>query len=403
MMHKRLERDIAFLTGPAAGGRLSGTAGAHRAAQYLRAELASMGFDAFLQALSVPAARLTGTPHLKVAGRTFVHRRDFADMTAISGSGYASGKLLVVDDEMSLPAQDFRGRVVLIPSRPQGFNLSETVKMAAELSVAALLVEQGEPEWFHKTVYTGQGQMPVLRLRRSLADELAAMQGAHVELGLPIERSTLQCNNVLGIQLGQEEGFTLALTAHYDHVGDDPGGARFPGAFDNASGVASVLATARGLSRARLPFGLLIAFLTGEESGLWGARQLVAHPPVPISAAINVDGIGSEPRLHAMRLGHTQRGDWLAELVSNVLMEHGVSAKWIGGSDDSSVFISKGIPTVGLGQQPTANGPALMHTPLDRTDALYMETIREGVEILLEIVKTIGQSQNKENSHDYAR
>ncbi|MEW5941679.1 MAG: M28 family peptidase [Chloroflexota bacterium] len=53
------------------------------------------------------------------------------------------------------------------------------------------------------------------------------------------------------------------MTAYYDHVGDDPGGvrslptsgaksgdfapagARFPGAFDNASGVAAILATAR--------------------------------------------------------------------------------------------------------------------------------------------------------------
>jgi aminopeptidase YwaD len=71
------------------------------------------------------------------------------------------------------------------------------------------------------------------------------MNGADVDLDLPLERVTLPCNNVFGLLRGASSDFTLALTAHYDHLGDDPGGARFPGAFDNASGVASILAAAR--------------------------------------------------------------------------------------------------------------------------------------------------------------
>lgn len=196
--------------------------------------------------------------------------------------------------------------------------------------------------------------------------------------------------------------FTLALTAHYDHLGDDSDDVRFPGAFDNASGVASILAAARELAKEKLPFILLVAFLTGKESGLWGAKQLIAHPPLPISAIINLDGIGSESKLNALRLGHRQRGDWLAGFAEGVLLRRGNQMQWIGGSDDSSAFISKGIPTLGLGQQPTGQARSVMHTPLDTLELLHPETIHQGVEVLVELVQSISEIQ-KEKHHVCAK
>ncbi|HXF84514.1 MAG TPA: M20/M25/M40 family metallo-hydrolase [Anaerolineales bacterium] len=402
MKNYRLEHDLSFLTSPAAAGRLSGTAGARNVAEYLLAELDSLGFDSSLQPVTVPAARLISTPRLVVGPQAFSPRRDFAELTAFSASGQVNSQLLVVRDDDALLPESFKGRVVLIPERPQGFNLADTVKTAIELGVAALLVEHGETEWFHKTVYTDKGKIPVLRVKKSVAEKLSNMNGANVELDLPLQHESLPCNNVLGFVRGAADDFTLALTAHYDHLGDDPDGVRFPGAFDNASGVAAILAAARALAKEKLPFNLLVAFLTGEESGLWGAKQLIARPPAPLSAVINLDGIGSESKLNALRLGHRQRGDWLAELGEEILSKRGIQAQWISGSDDSSAFISKGIPTLGLGQQATGQGRGVMHTPLDTTEALYIETIQEGVDVLLEIAKSIPFIQ-KEKKHVHAK
>ena len=402
MKNYRLEHDLAFLTSPAAAGRLSGTEGARNVADYLLAELDSLGFDSALQPVTVPAARLTSTPRLLVGTQAFSPRRDFAELTAFSAGGQVNGELLVVREDDLLRPEDFKGKVILIPERPHGFNLAETVKTAVEMGVAALFVEHGEPEWFHKTVYTGNGKIPILRVKESIAEKFSNVNGANVELDLPLQHASLPCNNVLGFLRGASDDFTLALTAHYDHVGDDPGGVRFPGALDNASGVTAILAAARELTKEKLPFNLLIAFLTGEESGLWGAKGLIAHPPAPLSAVINLDGIGSEPKLNAMRLGHRQRGDPLAELGEEVLSRRGIAAQWISGSDDSSAFISKDIPTLGLGQQPTGQARSVMHTPLDTRESLYIETIREGVDVLLEIVKSIPIIQ-KEKYHVHAK
>ncbi len=398
----RLMHDLEFLTSPQTAGRLSGTTGAYRTAHYLQAELDSLKFDSTLQPVDVPAARLTSTPRLVVGARAFSPRRDFAELTAFSAGGQARGHLFVVREDDLFRPEDFKGKVILIPECPQGFNLAETVNTAVGLGAATLLVEQGEPRWFHKTVYSGNGRIPVLRVRTSIAKELAQQNGADVELDLPLERATRPCNNVLGLLRGESDDFTLALTAHHDHLGDDSDEVHFPGAFDNASGVAAVLSAARELAEEKLPFNLMVAFLTGEESGLWGAKQLVAHPPLPISAVINLDGIGSESKLNALRLGHRQRGDWLAELAEGVLLKRGVQAQWIGGSDDSSAFISKGIPTLGLGQQPTGQARSVMHTPLDTFESLHLETIHEGVEVIVEIVKSISEIQ-KEKHHVHAK
>lgn len=397
-----LTRHLDFLTSSLAAGRLSGTEGALRTAEYLLAELNALGFESALQTVDVPAVRLVAPPRLVIAHRTFSHRRDFAEMTALSAGGHVKGQLLVVRDGDLLPRESFNGRVVLIPERPQDFNFAETVRAAADLGVAALLAEFGEPQWFHKTVFPGNAKIPALRVRKSMAEELAQLDGAEVELNLPLHRGTLPCNNVLGFLRGKSNAFTLALTAHYDHMGDDPDGVRFPGALDNASGVVSILEVARELVKEPLPFNLLVAFLTGEESGLWGAKHLIANPPVPISAAINLDGIGSESKFRSSRLGHKQPGDWLAGLSEDILLKRGIQAKWIGGRDDSTAFISKGIPTVGLGQQPTGETRGVMHTPFDTLDALHLETIQEGIEILLEIVKSISELQNKEKKYVHA-
>lgn len=75
----------------------------------------------------------------------------------------------------------------------------------------------------------------------------------------------------------------VVLSAHFDHVGVRSG-VLFPGADDNASGVAMLLESARILSESprRLRRDVLFVGFDLEEDGLWGSRHFVAHPPVPL-------------------------------------------------------------------------------------------------------------------------
>jgi Iap family predicted aminopeptidase len=400
MTPAEIMRDLDYLTGSPAAGRLSGTPGAYRTAAYLAGALQAAGFqpagtEGFFDSLDVPAARLTGPALLTSNGRPLRYRQDFAEMATLSRGGAVAGPVLVAVDGDAFAPGELQGRIVLIAERPPAFNLATTAATAADLGAAALLVADQERRWFAKTVYAGQGRLPVLRLRQSVAADLAGRSGRRTALELPLATGARRCRNVLGLLLGRSGAPTVALTAHYDHVGDDPGGVRFPGAFDNASGVAALLAAARLLARmdSERPFHLLVAFLTGEESGLWGAKRLVAHPPGPLTAVINLDGVGSEPQLTAMRLGHAQPGNWLADLAAETLAAQGIAPRWIAGRDDSAVFIRAGIPTVGLGQQPRHGRAAPMHTPDDTPDVLYPEAIMAATAVILEVVSRLARAE----------
>lgn len=86
----------------------------------------------------------------------------------------------------------------------------------------------------------------------------------------------------------------IVVNAHYDHLGVKQGRV-YPGADDNASGVAMLLEVARHFSR--LPARRSIAFVAFdlEEHLLWGSRWFLAHCPVQpeqIKFCLTADMIG---------------------------------------------------------------------------------------------------------------
>jgi Zn-dependent M28 family amino/carboxypeptidase len=81
----------------------------------------------------------------------------------------------------------------------------------------------------------------------------------------------------------------VVVTAHLDHLGPNTTGKGAPyyaGAMDNASGVASVLEIARGLSGAKPKRSILFVLVTGEEKGLLGSKYFAARPSVPASSVV---------------------------------------------------------------------------------------------------------------------
>jgi hypothetical protein len=79
----------------------------------------------------------------------------------------------------------------------------------------------------------------------------------------------------------------VIASAHYDHLGVCDG-KLYPGADDNASGVAMMLEVARVLVAADPPPRRSVMFIGFdlEEKGLFGSRYLVAHPPVPLRQVV---------------------------------------------------------------------------------------------------------------------
>lgn len=169
--------------------------------------------------------------------------------------------------------------------------------------------------------------------------------------------------NVLGIIRGSDArlaGEAVVVTAHLDHLGLCPpvdGDAVCHGAYDNASGVATLLEIARVLA-ARRPAprrSILFAAVTGEEKGLLGSDFLARHPVegLEVVANVNIDGAPGilYPLVDVVALGvehSTLRGpvEAAARASGYVLRPDPMPEETYFVRSDQYSFVRQGIPSV---------------------------------------------------------
>ena len=102
--------------------------------------------------------------------------------------------------------------------------------------------------------------------------------------------------NLLGYIQGETDT-CIVFCAHYDHLGM-MGSKIYPGANDNASGVAMVLDLAKHYKKAKKKphFTQVFLLFSGEEAGLLGSQHYVEHPLFPLEKTkmvMNFDMIGT--------------------------------------------------------------------------------------------------------------
>lgn len=153
------------------------------------------------------------------------------------------------------------------------------------------------------------GRLDLNRLRESAKTRAfkPVKTGIRVKINLKSQMQTFDSPNVVGLIDGSDAKLKneyVIYTAHWDHLGIGEAGARgdriYHGAYDNASGVATVLGIAdviAKLPKERRPKrSVLFLFPTAEEQGLLGAEYYSQRPLVPLSktaANINIDGVNS--------------------------------------------------------------------------------------------------------------
>ncbi len=104
--------------------------------------------------------------------------------------------------------------------------------------------------------------------------------------------------NVIGYVVGTEQPDSIViLSAHYDHLGKLGDDVYFPGANDNASGVAMLLNLAYHYTHKEPPTKTIVFIAFGaEEIGLVGSQYFVQNPPFKlekINFVFNMDLLGT--------------------------------------------------------------------------------------------------------------
>jgi photosystem II stability/assembly factor-like uncharacterized protein len=195
--------------------------------------------------------------------------------------------------------------------------------------------------------------------------------------------------NLVGEKQGETKpDETVIVCAHYDSISDDPYNSA-PGADDNASGIAVVLAAANALSGLSTERTIKFACFAGEEQGLLGSHHYanrLALAGEKVVAVVNLDMVAYDEEKGARddtSLISNPASDWLALYYkscgtlynSGIIFDDFTDETLI--SSDHSSFWDVGYPAVFLiegavGENGTTEYP-YYHTTEDTVDKLTVK------------------------------
>ncbi len=124
----------------------------------------------------------------------------------------------------------------------------------------------------------------------------------------------------------------ILVSAHYDGQGKHPAGMIYPGADDNASGIAALLELARLTDPGDdSRVGWVFTAFGAEEAGRMGSHAYIRHPPLDLSGvalAVNLDMVGRPlPGEAPDAIGYLTSPDDTSALVRRAAEIAGVDAR----------------------------------------------------------------------------
>jgi hypothetical protein len=204
--------------------------------------------------------------------------------------------------------------------------------------------------------------------------------------------------NVGAILRGSDERLRdewVIVAAHFDHLGVR-GGVLYPGADDNASGVAMMLEVARSIVQGQAPPRRSMMFIGFdlEELGLYGSRYFVAHAPVSLDKVVlfvTADMIGRSLagicESHVFVLGSENAPGlrpWIAEAAQGRPVTVGLLGAdiLVFNRSDYGPFRTRGIPFLFF---TTGENPHY-HRPSDLADTINYPKLTTISQIIYQVV-----------------
>jgi hypothetical protein len=414
----RANEHVTYLSGLELAGRQAGSPGAASAASYVGERFAEYGLlpsgDASLstyeQRFPISYTVLLEAPQIEFLGgdgqvlRALTYRQDFVSVLhRVPGWGEAHGELVWVRDQ-TYQGLDLGGKIAIrVPSASIEQEAAQAMRHGAGgLLIVGKTAGQKRPQakYALPVTFPVTKTIPVLELTRQGYDQLldlpgqtrdgmdaappALPLGVYARLQVPLEEpKTVETVNVLGMLPGSDpllRDEVILLSAHYDHVGDDPdswacppgvsasagaqegacervAGRRYPGANDNATGVGVLLEIARLWQESGYRPRRSVVFCAwgAHEAGQAGLAYYVEHPVWPFEDVVSVlhlEAVGGGKGYYLGAQGTREQEGlerFVMQTAEDVLEGRLTIASPPRGQDDPAVlFRQTGTPTLWL-------------------------------------------------------
>lgn len=350
---EKVMQDIQILSSPEMQGRETGMPGADLAALYIAYRMAEIGIfpagehGAYMQHLVQPRKHLFDLPSLTILDESgqpkkdLVYKQDFVEIARFAGSsgdaqarvvGVTYGPLLdpTLSDEFGLSNSPAMDHIVIVRAMDLDKINPKPLKGILVIADETYPLERRDvyPYW----LMPHENHRPYMLITPQVADSLLQTTGSSLaELdaarqvqkpgtmtltgeGALVSMSLQPRNtenfleekyiNVMGVIPGQGhfmgvEEQVIIVSAYYDGLGTDLAGTVYPGANDNASGVAVMLELARLLKESTYQPDktvLFVAWAGGErQEGLSVVNVLNSRPganQLTVETVIELSGVG---------------------------------------------------------------------------------------------------------------
>lgn len=205
------------------------------------------------------------------------------------------------------------------------------------------------------------------------------------------ELKNIQSYNVIGKVNGTgKTDSTFYITAHYDHLGA-MGKVFFPGANDNAAGVAMLLSIANKIAKNPLKYDVIFIAFAGEEAGLLGSNFYVQNPLTELSKIkmlINLDLVatGSDGATVVNATEFTNDFKKLTGINNSKAYINKITARGSAANSDHYWFYEKGVPSFFIYTQ---GGPKAYHDIYDVADNLPYTAFEPLQKLILEFLNAL--------------
>ncbi|GAB1539183.1 M28 family peptidase [Scytonema sp. NUACC21] len=352
------------------GPRVTGTPVMEKASNYLIEEYRKAGYVTELQTFTYSKFQDLGSK-LTVNG-------EIIEGKALSGTipGNINAPVVVVPNvgrNADFAAVNVKGAIAIV--RRGEIRFSEKAKNAVDAGAVGLVIVNNKSGDLYGAL-AAEVKIPVLALKSEKGTRLIQQVqkvAQNASLQVNAQRYTVTGRNVIAHLAGVTQP-KIVIGGHYDSV---PGS---PGANDNASGTAVVLALARNMSNTEAARQAWFVAFDGEEDGLHGSRTFVKTKGAKflsgLKAMLNFDMVGVNKQLG---IGGTSSLTAYARKINSGVKTFGSS-----GGSDHAAFADKGVPILFFyrGQEPG------YHTPNDKKvdPKLLDETMQAGLDIVKQIL-----------------
>ena len=354
--------------------RMGGSMEELKAAEYLKAKCAELGFAAEIIPFDVDMATIQEAK-LIVDGEEITCKGYFN-----AGNAELEAPFFYLRSTDKYTLSQCKGKIVMIDGYLGYWMYQDIMENGAvgfitydgNINYADCDIDQRE---LRAQVHKGN-KIPGVNINAKDAVKLISNDAKTAKIVLRQHEYVGQSHNVVLDMPGQIDEY-IAFTAHYDST------SLSQGAYDNMSGSVGILGIAEHFAKNPHRYGLRFIWCGSEERGLLGAKAFCANEEALKNCVLNInlDMIGC---IMGKFIACATSEEKLVSYIEYMGMEHGMAVAARQGvySSDSTPFADKGVPAVSFARLAPPN-TGTIHNSYDTIALMSGEQMVQDIEFLV--------------------